>query len=98
MDIDFSQALHDLSGKPVNDGEKELTLKTVCVNALLSLHNDEHNLRGEEKVTRYELAKKIYESKTPINVSSESIVLLKQLVAKSYGPLIVGQIWNMLES
>ena len=54
-------------------------------------------LSGEEKVKRFLLATKIYDSTDPINIGTKDIELLKDLIAKSYLPLIVGQAWLVLD-
>lgn len=79
-------------GKPV-----ELTLRKVCVDALLTQFPDEQStLTGEEKIRRFTLAKNIQSNLAPA-LTSEDTALVKKMVAKAYGPLIVGQAWDLLE-
>ena len=99
MKINFEQVLVDLKGENIKDGRdgqgEILKLKTVCVNSLLSDFQDERST-GEEKVERYELAKKIHAG-GEIDLKTEKIAMLKQRVGKLYLPIVVGQVYEMLE-
>lgn len=97
MNRDFSVKMVSLDGKEelIENGKPLLAKQIVC-NALLGSYEDE-KLSGEDKVRRYLLAQKIYNSDSTVEVSSEDISLLKQLVAKLYTPLIVGQVYQLLE-
>jgi len=97
-------------GKKTKKKNPVFTLKTVCTTVLLGLDLDQitcpqcrhqiktpEKLSGEEKVKRFLLATKIYDSTDPINIGTKDIELLKDLIAKSYLPLIVGQAWLVLD-
>ncbi len=78
--------------------EKETTLKYIVLEALQMIFNDEQGLSGEEKVKRWLLAVRIEAtSEIDLDLTVEEIALIKRLVGKAYGPLIVGQTWEMLE-
>jgi hypothetical protein len=82
---------------------KPLTLRTVCVNSLLASESgssmgSQAQISGEEKVKRYELARRIHASTAPLDMTSEEIVLLKRMVQLTYVTLVVGQVWEMLEN
>lgn len=74
---------------------RPMTLKSKCVEALLSEAQDER-ATGEDKVKRYELAKAIHMNDT-LDVPAEGIVLLKERIGKLYLSMIVGQVFNLLE-
>ena len=103
MKINFNEPFVDLSNEPIIEKTqigketKDVTiiLKAICTTALLALQEKE-NLSGEEKVKRYELAKRIFAG-GEINLKTEQIVLLKDLIGKSFTPIIVGQAFRMLE-
>lgn len=98
MKIDFSQILKTLDGKPIKTPEnKNLTLRDATTNALLSAHEDEKNLAGKDKALRYHLAMRIYGAKSPILLKSEECTLIKDLTGKAYLPLIVGQVWEIID-
>jgi hypothetical protein len=54
-------------------------------------------MEGKEKIRRFRLADRIYGAKEPIQLSAEDVVLLKEVTAKTYGPLITGRAWDLLE-
>ena len=98
MKIKFSQVLKNLYGEPMEDrsSKKPLTLSMICVEALLSTDPKE-NIDGAEKLRRFNLAKDIHEGKKD-SLSAEEVVLLKELVAKFYPTLVVGQTLPMLDN
>lgn len=92
--IDFTSILLDLDSKPLKDGETIYTLGHVSTNALIVTHVDER-IDGEEKVKRFMLACK---TKGPaVTLTAEEIALIKKLVGKAYGPLVVGRAWALLD-
>ena len=93
MKINFNQPIKNIQGEEI----KDLTLKTVSVEALLATFSDEQSLSGEEKAKRYVLATRIYANPEELDLTVEEIAKIKQLIGKGYGPLIVGQAWDMLE-
>jgi len=96
MLVDFKKELVDLNGIVILDTTgKPATLKGVTIDALMAVYQDEQNLGGEEKLKRYELGLML--SKDMFEVTVEEISLIKKLIGKAYGALIVGQAWNILE-
>ena len=75
---------------------EDLTLKDVIVNSLLGEFEGE-KLTGEEKLERYKLAMLIQETKAEVGLSSKDTVLIKELIGKSWSPLISGQAWGLIE-
>lgn len=98
MQRNFATTIKNLDGKPLKEGDKEVTIGSLAVNALLTPYDDERNLSGEDKVKRFKLAQRIHGATGEIEIQSEEISLLKSLIAKAYTPLIVGQAYVMLES
>jgi len=80
---------------------KPFTLRKACVNVLLMTEIDgtgrPKELKGEEKGERCELAKEVHNSTGLFDIRPEDQVLLKKLIAKAYGPLTVGQAWQILD-
>jgi hypothetical protein len=97
MQVLFGQILTDQNDKEIQADGKPFTLKEACYQALFAVFQDEQNLAGEEKFKRYGLYQKIKASTDPADLSAEEIALLKKLIGKAYGALIVGQCWNWLE-
>lgn len=75
-----------------------MTAKRVACDALLMQHQDEQNMAGTEKVRRFKLAQKIFEADGDIDITSEDVTLIKNAVTKSFTPLVVGQLYALLES
>jgi len=107
MVVDFSQFIRDIDEKPIPDSDNDkvhLTLRKVCINALLSRFSDEAGISGEEMVERFELALMIRDLTGDTNgkisgfdIKPEQIVLIRRLVAKAHGPLVCGRAWKLLE-
>ncbi len=101
MKKQFDWEIRTIDGEPVKDGtEKALTAKSVAVNALLSQVEEEKGLTGEDKANRYKLAMSIHGTKEgeSVNLKSEEIALIKKTVGQIYLPLVVGQMFNFLDS
>lgn len=98
MKINFNQKLKTLEGKPLEDSlsNKVLTLKDVCVDALLAKHGDE-NPTAIQKIERYQLANSIHSGKKK-ELTVEEVVLVKELVGSAFNVIVVGQALEMLES
>lgn len=96
----------DGEGKPKKneDGsfaQKDLTLKKFVVDALLQIEKDKNGnpleVSGEEKLTRYELAKRINQDKCE-EITQDERLLIKKLCAKPFTTLVVGQIYEILDT
>jgi len=99
MKVDFSEVLKALDGNDIcisPDSNVSATLKEVSVIALMSSYEDERNLPGEQKFERWRLANKIHGGDV-VELSIEEVALLKKLIGKAWGPLVVGQAWTLLE-
>ena len=98
MKIDFNKKFTNFNGEVLKDSQsqKELSLKDVCVEALMVVDQKEE-IEGKEKVKRYNLALDIYNGKKE-SLSSEDIVLLKELIGKYFTTIVVGQALQMLEN
>lgn len=99
--IDFNTQITQIDGKPIIDDKgapAPVTLKKVAVEALLTTFPDEASLAGEEKARRYVLAVKISGSDSgKIELTSEDVTMLRKVVGKGYGPLVVGQVWKIID-
>jgi hypothetical protein len=95
MLIDFDRLLLDLRGAPLKRDDKPFSLRDACQEALLANFSDEANLPGAEKLKRFTLAMKINPSQ--VEVSHEEIVLIETLVAKTFGPLVVGRVHEQFD-
>lgn len=94
----FDFSINDVDGnsikQPDKDGkEKELIARIVVVNSLLNNFTEQDS--GEDKAKRYSLAM-ILNKGGEHDLSPEDIVLIKALVGKGFGPIVVGQIYDYL--
>lgn len=97
MKINFAQEFKTFGGETLKDAEGNVfNLKGVCATVLLGQQQNE-KATGEEKMKRYELAKKIWDGDGVVDVKAEDITTLKKLIGESYLPLVVGQAYQMLE-
>ena len=94
--INVTQELKGLDGKPAaDDSGKIQTLRSVCINALLAM-NENERIDGEEKLARYKLAQTIHD-KDEIDLAVEQIARIKQAIAANYSPLAVGRAFEILD-
>lgn len=101
MAADLDARIVNLDGGPLLDDkgkETTLTVRSIAVNSLMAPYPDEQNLSGEDKMKRVDLARRLQDTKTKAELTSEDIVLIKRLVNKAYAsPLVVEQTWKALE-
>jgi hypothetical protein len=72
-----------------------LTLKRVAHEGLGAVYEDERALDPDEKNKRFLIGLKVTGEASDFTV--EEVALLKKVVGKGYGPLIMGRAWQMLE-
>lgn len=115
--ININQMLLDINGEPIereklkktdNDPSimEQLTLKSVCVTALLTPKNTIYDATGKvviqgdtdkQKFEKWDLYKKFRDAEETVSLSSEETILLKNLIAESEPQLICGQCRDFLE-
>ena len=109
MKINVTEQLTELDGTPMITGkqvcqtcgqvvsEKEpMTVRLAATRALTATFRDEQSLPGEEKIVRFRLALKMTDTDAP-DLKAEEVVLVKKVVGKMYGPVIVGRMWSILD-
>jgi hypothetical protein len=96
MKIKITTELFNANDETIKDTNgKDLTVKDVCINALLIPQSGDDDKTKWEK---YELYKRLKTAKDIVEISAEDIVLLKKAIGKTQPPLIMGQAWEVLES
>jgi hypothetical protein len=98
MKVDTTQVLKTLDGQVMkdNDGQGnavDATLKMALVNSILSPVQKES---GIDKVKKFNLAQRVYKD-DEVELTAEDITLIKERVGETFAPIIVGQVWNILE-
>ena len=96
MKINVNQNLKSPKGDELTyaDSKEIITLKDVISDVLLTPTEKEE---GKEKYIKYELCKKILETKDIIELKTDEISDIKKLIGKIKPAWIVGQTWDMLE-
>jgi len=95
MNIDFSEKLRDVEGNVLVEGGRDVELWRVCQNVLLAF-DPQAKTTGEEKAKRYGLAVELVDGGAH-DLAVEDVALIKKLVGDLMAPLVVGQVWRMLE-
>jgi hypothetical protein len=113
MKVKVSSILKNVYGEPLKSQRKKprtkaeqkagkspefegMTLKDVMVNSLLGEYEGE-KLTGEDKLKRYKLAMKVQDAKAEAELTTTEIAEIKELIGKSWSPLISGQAWELIE-
>lgn len=94
--------------------EKIMTLKTVLIDSLYASYKDDaiinqagkviYNVKPEDNYNKFIIGKKIAwvndRKKVEVDLSSEEIQTAKKAVGRKYiqAPMIMGQVWDMLEN
>jgi len=97
MKINFEKEIQTIEGGPIIWREKDKTfLKQVAVDVLQLTFQDETSLSGEEKAKRWLLATRIY-ANSDVDLTIDEVSLIKKLIGKAFGPIIVGPAFEILE-
>ena len=97
MKINLTTEIKQRDGiKPIVNVENNLslTLKDVCINALLALIEKDDE---KTKYSDYELYKRIRDVKE-VDLKTEEIVRIKKKIGAFNPPLILGQAFDLLEN
>jgi hypothetical protein len=107
MKIKINQKLFNVDGlTPISADGKELTLKDVCINAMLTpvapTYSEQGTMtkKGDDDKTKYEkwdMFKKLRDAKEDVELKSEEITFLKKWIGEFQPQLIYGQCYDLLE-
>lgn len=97
MKINVTNSLKQLNGQPVMniiDGEaQEATIREAIVNALMSPAEKDSGIKKAEK---YDLALRVYKE-DEVEFSAEEAATIKECVGKIFAPIVVGQLFHLLD-
>lgn len=108
MKVPITTVLHDIEGIPLRDAkvtdsegkvlraERDFTLRKACTEALQAMNLSGDTPDGEERFKRYQLAIRIMAEDEP-DLSSEDITKLKRLIGLSFGTIVVGRAYELLD-
>lgn len=96
MKIKINETIKGIDGiQPLHgEGDASLTLKDICINALLTPDKDDDE---KKKIQRYEIFKKLRACTEEAVLTTEEISVIKRGIGKINVPLIVGQAFELLE-
>jgi hypothetical protein len=93
---DLTTVIQDLKGKPLKEGNEDMTAAAVTSNALLApFPND--TAGPTEKSKRFKLAMRIIENPARVEINSDEMTMIKDMVARVYITLVYGRIEELLE-
>lgn len=101
MHFSFTAPVLSLKGQPLVDsfvpGEAPHAVTYAELIAhLLSVADPADS--AEVKYQRYTIAQRITENPADITLSSEEVALVKKTVGRFGSPVVVGRVWDLLES
>lgn len=100
MLINFDQVLTDLKKEILKDENNEnFTVGHAAIRSLMG-EKPQTPMTGDQKYRQYKLALKIGGGKDAeglIDISIEEAALIKKLVGDFYSPLVVGQVYDLIE-
>ncbi len=94
MKRNLEVALRDLDGKLFEDGS---VLKTVLFNAVVAPLQADATLSTDKKMALYGLAKRVHAGGVQ-DFTAEEIALMKERIAVLYNVLVIGQVFELLDS
>lgn len=92
MKVNFDIELKDLDGDRVVEGGKPIRVRDLITSALLQ---SEQGDEAEQKIKKWDLANKIHQG-GDVDILPEDAALIKKLVGERYAPLVVGQVFPIL--
>ena len=95
MTLDVTQVLLGLDGEAITEDGKAVTLRPICINALMATLETDKGMSGEDKAKIWALAGKVNKEDKPVLVA-EDVTLLKTRIGAAYGPAIVGPVFLLL--
>ncbi len=96
MKIPIDTLMRNLGGEVIEEDDKPITLRIVFTSALIS-QNQGDKPSGEQKARRYALAVRTQQAKGDLELSVDEAAEIKKLIGLRYGPLIVGQAWEIID-
>lgn len=100
MKYDVTTQLISIQGEPMRQGptkdDPEATLRDILVQACVGMDPRRHP-EGKEKYRAYNLMKKIHENDV-VELESDDVTFLKDLVGEGFSTVVVGPVWDLLEN
>lgn len=97
MKIDLTQIITGIGGKPMPDGDGDMTLKKGLLFALMGMDPNQKTASVEEALQLRRLFDKLDRAEYDIELKSDEVVQLKKVVASRLTPFIAGSVIDLLE-
>ena len=95
MKIKINEQLKDINGQDIKIPSGVMTVKSVAIESLLFPKEKD---TVKEKMEKYELYKKLRDcKKDEIELTVEEIAKLKAIIGETKPPVVMGQVWDILE-
>lgn len=91
----LNSPINEVDGKQATYKNIPATAKQFIIEALMSTPADDRST-GEQKFKRFQIGMKVTAEDLNTDLTPEEIVIIKECVGKVYGPLVVGQIYLLL--
>lgn len=95
MKINLFVPLLDLKGNVVLNGKEPVSLKDICSDALGNYVDQ--GMSGTQKLVNFAIGLRIAQSESEVELSAEELAIIKDVVGKSYSPLVVGRLNELIE-
>lgn len=92
----FDVEMKGLDGESIQNEGKPILMRDIISSALLDQVPNE-NIPGDKKAERYTLALQIFKGGDQ-ELKPEQLTLIKDIVGKTRPPLVVGQIYKLLDA
>jgi len=97
MKINTKKVLVKFDGSPIQDVVNDKTTDAIVRDALVnSLMAPNEKDSGAKKLEKYDLAMRIYKQ-DEVDLTAEEAATIKECVGKLFAPIIVGQIFKLLD-
>lgn len=95
MKINLNAVLSDVDGSTLKEKDKVVTLKDVCIAAVLTPNQKDEQ---RTKMEKWDIYKKLRDAKEECDLQVEEITVVKTSIGDIYPPLIMGQCFDLIES
>jgi hypothetical protein len=103
MKVNFCAVVVDYRGEPIQtkDSEKseprEMLMKDAACQALVA-HLPGEDATPQLQLRKFQLSKTIWKSGGVINISTEDVALIKNVVSKAFAPAVAGSFCDQIEN
>lgn len=97
MKVDLTKIITQMGGKPFKNGEEDMTLKHGILLALMAADPNQKTVSPEDALSLRRLFDKLDRSDDLVDLKSDEMVKIKQVVASRLSPFVAGSVIDLLE-